>query len=283
MKIIFKHLFISIFIFAFFSCATNKKYVNISIREIVFEPNWENICEGIQYAKEEYSKLPLIIHILKIDLKNKNINIVNTPPDRFKESGKVYPETVMSFAKRENTEAAMNACFFKYRTPLDRIYASLGIHIHKGEILSPPIPRLASLCFTKDRLVFITSNQNKTSFPSEIIYAVSGFNKILENGKAVNLKNEVPDSRTIAGTDIEKKILFVLFAEGENKYKSRGVSISEAVFLMQKLGAFEAIQLDGGGSSSLVIKRNRKLVRVVPSCIFNVRKTACNLGFIKIN
>lgn len=276
-------LFLSFFLSSvfLFSCITRKNTdTEINIGNLVFEPEWIKLAQGIEYARIEYREVPLSVAVLKADLRNENVEIVNTPPHRFgKKSGTVYPETVMRFAKRENTEAALNACFFKYRTPLDYVYEPLGIHIHRGEVLNKPLPKLSALFFTKDRKIIITAKQDAGSIPQGAVYAVSGFNKILENGKII-ADGKLRDSRTIAGIDGGGQILFILFAEGENKRRSIGMSIEEAAFFMRKLGVSDAIQLDGGGSSTLIIKRGGKFIRVIPSSIFIPRRTATNFGII---
>lgn len=283
MKIKSRYYFTFTFLFFVFSCTTyNRNRAEIDIREVSFKPCWKVICGGIQYARMEYAEIPLAVTVLKIDLQDENIKVVNTPPICFAEDGKVYPETVMRFAGREKTQVAMNACFFKYKTPFDYVYKPLGIHIYNGEVLNSAIPKLAALFFTKEKKAVITARQDKIYFPDGILYAVSGFNKILEEGKICNSTGtKVRDSRTVAGTDSAGNTLFMLFAEGENKWKSRGMSIEEAAYLIRKLGASEALQLDGGGSSCLVINRLGKLVRIVPSCMFRTRKTATNFGFKK--
>lgn len=57
--------------------------------------------------------------------------------------------------------------------------------------------------------------------------------------------------RTAAGYT-EKSALIVLVVDGRQQ-ESRGVSLDELATLMYELGAVEAINLDGGGSSTLVV------------------------------
>ena len=48
--------------------------------------------------------------------------------------------------------------------------------------------------------------------------------------------------------------LYILFCQGERKTKSTGLTFEECALILQKAGAKDALQLDGGGSASMEIK-----------------------------
>lgn len=84
---------------------------------------------------------------------------------------------------------------------------------------------------------------------------------ILLNGQsAITVDEEVffdttiPDihPRTAAGIDKDGNLLLMV-VDGRQR-KSRGVSLAELAGLMKAIGAVKAVNLDGGGSSTLVVK-----------------------------
>ena len=69
------------------------------------------------------------------------------------------------------------------------------------------------------------------------------------------------------------KTLFLLCAEGERKGKSVGLSYQDSSDILLAAGAKDAIQMDGGGSTSLFV--NGKNFLSYPS----IRKNAVFIGF----
>ena len=57
--------------------------------------------------------------------------------------------------------------------------------------------------------------------------------------------------RTAAGVTVEGDLVFVV-VDGRQR-ESRGVSLVELADIMLELGSVEAVNLDGGGSSTLVV------------------------------
>jgi len=93
--------------------------------------------------------------------------------------------------------------------------------------------------------------------------AVSGGPILLKNGENVLGKtNELPldkniidgrHPRTIIGTKQDK--IYLIFIEGR-KEKSQGVTLKEATEFIKNLGIENALNLDGGGSSNMIIWGN---------------------------
>ncbi|MFF1634157.1 phosphodiester glycosidase family protein [Leifsonia sp. NPDC058248] len=72
--------------------------------------------------------------------------------------------------------------------------------------------------------------------------------------------------RTAAGTDASGRKLYLAVVDGRGG--SVGLSVSELSDLMLTLGATDAVNLDGGGSSELATRTSRSApvaVRNVPS------------------
>jgi exopolysaccharide biosynthesis protein len=114
------------------------------------------------------------------------------------------------------------------------------------------------------------SRDNVASFDGSIgpYNAISGSWMIVVNGEPVEgLDNTLPAPRTAVGLDYAgtKMILFV--ADGRQPLYSQGATLYEMAQLMAYYGADNAMIMDGGGSSTLVIRDKLGVVRVMNSPI----------------
>ena len=102
----------------------------------------------------------------------------------------------------------------------------------------------------------------------------------IKSGKIVlSGKSKKMDSRTLIGLNHAKDIIFILCVDGERKKISEGATLIKATKIIEKLGAYDAIELDGGGSSTLIAKLDGKQHQIIPSSKKQFRKVATNLGF----
>jgi len=84
---------------------------------------------------------------------------------------------------------------------------------------------------------------------------VSNNEELKFNGKAINDKHP----RTLMGYTKDNKLI-VIVVEGRNPGVADGVSLTQAAQLLKDLGCFEALNLDGGGSSCMLIN-GRETIR----------------------
>jgi exopolysaccharide biosynthesis protein len=63
---------------------------------------------------------------------------------------------------------------------------------------------------------------------------------------------ELRHPRTAAGFSRDRRTLFLLTVDGRST-RSVGVTLEELARLMRRLGAWEAMNFDGGGSTTMVI------------------------------
>ena len=239
---------------------------------------YTKIATGIELARLANEAHPLIATIAKIDLKNPSLTIINTEKARFKKKGFVLAETTLSFAKRNDTTIAINANFFTFKCSfLDSLYKPLGLYINDYSVLSNAHPDFAQLVFSPNREPLI---QKSFDTSSDVMCGIAGFNQVLKDGKIVITgKSKKIDSRTLIGINKTKDILFLLCVDGERKKISEGATLIKATKIMKEIGAYEAIELDGGGSSTLIAKINGKQHQLIPSSKKQFRKVATNLGF----
>ena len=245
--------------------------------------HWRSLSPGIEAADIHNPQLPLIVHIVKIDLLNPTVSVITSEAALFKNNrGRLRGETTRDFALRHNTIVAFNAAPFKTRSLLFSVYRTIvGIHITDFRRMSMPHERYGALLFYADKTARIIDAQTEELLLENVRHAVGGFWTILRNGAVLPQKLHRRDSRTAVGLADNGRTLFVVAVEGENKRKSHGLSFEETARLMRELGADDALQLDGGSSSSLVLQENGTQHIVAPTRSWNIHiRVASNVGII---
>ena len=239
-------------------------YTDTPYQPTVAEIRWRPLSPGIEAADIYDPQLPLTVHIVKIDLLNPSVSIITSESALFTNNrGHLRGETTRDFAMRHNTVVAFNAAPFKTRSLLFSLYRTIvGIHIADFRLMSIDAQ-------TEDLLL------------ENVRHAVGGFWTILRNGTVLPQKLYRRDSRTTVGIADNGRTLFVVAVEGENKRKSHGLSFEETARLMRELGADDALQLDGGSSSSLVLQENGAQHIAAPIRSWNIHiRVASNVGIV---
>ncbi|WP_294429610.1 phosphodiester glycosidase family protein [uncultured Treponema sp.] len=298
----FLNFFIAISVLQIFilaSCGTNHAIVPSSEyadrAENLYIPaenelSWQKIenCDFAEYFFYENKSYPVRYHCVKIDL-NKEVSITTFPQsekDFVHKNGKNLNYftglRAAKFSKKFKSKITINAAPFGGKNGKWDSIAKItsprricGIHVVNKEELAPPIDRYSALCFSKDEngwTAKIIKNQKDTDF-TEFDFAFGGFFTILSSDQKEEFSWKSNDSRTAAGITSDGKTLFLLVVEGERWSKSHGLSYQECADIMHALGAETAMQMDGGGSSSLFI--NQKNALSYPA----LRKNAVFIGF----
>jgi Phosphodiester glycosidase len=174
-------------------------------------------------------------------------------------------DTPSNAARRNDFTIAINASFFSVpttRTVQGKTVTYFvgngaipeGWHLSGGRLQSRP---------AKDALrdVFIVDGDGKCSFqagaqelPPGARYAVSGSGIVLQGGRVV-ARQDAParHPRSAVGLSADGHFLLIVAVDGRQDH-SRGVTLEELGGLMKHLGAHQALNLDGGGSTALVVK-----------------------------
>lgn len=113
--------------------------------------------------------------------------------------------------------------------------------------------------------------QPTASFPSggamwSPVMAIGGAPVLVQNGvknitdenELIKVDNTSRRARTAIGYTAAKKVI-LLVLEGGNQGVSEGATLSELADIMVSLGAVEALNLDGGGSSTMVVKGQKTI------------------------
>lgn len=183
-------------------------------------------------------------------------------------------DEVESIAARNKLELAVNASFFN--APASREVMGKDVHYFKGNPAYPvawlvsdsrrihghvksssPSP---SLVVYKDNRVEIVSSFYGSN---EVREAVSGSELLVEYAQIVASDNPLLHPRTAVGLNAERTELMLVVIDGRRENWSRGVTLKELAQIMYDLGAHYALNLDGGGSSTMVERVSGNNYRIV--------------------
>ena len=226
----------------------------------------------ICWSETKKKPVPLKIYFLQLNLKNKDyelVTITSTDPDGKGplEGTLEKPEDLML---RNNVLIAVNASAFQNPTNKnDHIWFEgkhvdiRGLIVSNKKIVSPAGKFRSAFWIDEAGIPNIGSPENIEKISS----CVAGWNsgdykksgRLLKKGKICIKQNNSRHPRTAIGFDKNKKIVTMVVVDGRQKGYSEGVSLYELAEIMKSCGCFEAINLDGGGSSIMIANENSSI------------------------
>jgi len=225
-------------------------------------PMKQTLYEGVTYRRiVQVVPRPMIVHVITIDRTKSKPKFLITPPDANDE----YPlkaRTTSQFLTEFNLQIAINGDGFSpwwSHSPLDYYphvgdpVVPLGFAASMGGIYAYGQTDMPGV----EPTLYI-SRQNYPSFnirPGKVWFAISGDRMLVTKGKVEDgLDNSELDPRTAIGLNQNGRYLYLMIVDGRQPYYSEGATFSELAALMKKQGAYVAMALDGGGSSTMVIQ-----------------------------
>ncbi len=217
----------------------------------------QKLYSGVVYQRKDLSApRPLIAHAITIDLKEPKLEFLVTPPTN--NTDVVCTRTTSQFLNEFKLYAAINGGYFSYfapnASPLNCAAEREPVRISdyaasRGNVYSPKN--------TAQPVIYI-SKTNKVSINKVVgapFNAISGDRIIVSEGKVVkNLAAQTPQPRTAIGLDKSERWLTLLVVDGRQPGFSEGATFPELAELLISFGAHSGINMDGGGSSTMVIR-----------------------------
>jgi len=174
-----------------------------------------------------------------------------------------------------------------WESPFTHRHAHLAhMTVQNGEVVSHSVKRGPMLVVFTNNVAVITNALDDADLPSVAI-AHPGFSIIMRGGAPTATSDEahLPNlaPRTALGLSADGRYLYILVVDGRQKGYSHGADMLDLVQLLKAAGASDAINMDGGGSSTLV-RYDQKSGSVVIDNRHdknrrNYRKVAVSLGF----
>ncbi len=229
----------------------------------------KELFQGITYQRIRRLKPnPLMIHIVKVDLTAPGIQLLVTPGEPGEDERDIAAQTTSEFLQKYNLQLAINGSFFypiHVNSPIDYFPHSgdrvhiVGQAISQGEIYSNPYPGWPVLCISPENKAEI----HPDTCPENTLQGIAGNQVLIEQGQPMKFKKfsdfyqKFP--RTAVAIDQTGETLWLILIDGRQSFYSQGATLSTLTNIILELEGVEtALNLDGGGSTTLVISTGLK-------------------------
>ncbi len=174
-------------------------------------------------------------------------------------------DTTSSVARQHDFAVTINASYFAVPTtrnvkgrPVSFFVGNGAIpegwHFSGGKVVTRPVKDGLRDAFVVHANGACSFRERALELPPDTRFAVSGSALVLRGGKVVARPEATArHPRSAIGLSEDGRALFLVAVDGRQEH-SRGVTLEELGQLMQRLGAHQALNLDGGGSTALVVK-----------------------------
>ncbi|MEX2161476.1 MAG: phosphodiester glycosidase family protein [Anaerolineales bacterium] len=252
------------------------------------ESEQRKLFQGVTYKRiVTEDPRPLVIHVVIVDLKADGIKslVSQGDPDQGRP---LSAQRTTEFLDENNLQLAINGDAF---TPWDD-RGPLGYSPQTGE-------RVAPLGFAASRgtvyhqdtdeqptlYIYQNNKASMNALTGKVYNAISGYKLLVWNGKIVDgLNSRDLDPRTAIGLNKAGNKLIIVIVDGRQSGYSEGVTEAELAQILADQKAYSAMNMDGGGSSTLVIEGKDGEPEILNSPVHqgipgNERPVGNHLGF----
>lgn len=192
---------------------------------------------------------------MRIELKAEGVSFVSTPPVPGK-SDRTAGQKTSSFLKTQRCQVAINgSAFSPVVNEEGKEQTVVGLHVSKGAVVSNGNGKYDALLFSKANRAWVSSPPFELK---DVETAVGGFQIVLKGGEVPkdlpNYNSGPIHPRTAAGVSADGRHFYLLAIDGRQPAWSEGATIPEVGQWLKCLGAAEGINLDGGGTTTLVVE-----------------------------
>jgi hypothetical protein len=217
------------------------------------------LAPGVHFSRHvRTAPRPLDIHVVEINLDQPGLEFLVTPSDS---ADKIQQRarTTSDFVRQFNVQVAINASYF-YPFHSDGPFnfyphagdpcTACGECVSRGEWYSPANPEYHLLGITKDNRVEIGDACRRP------YNAVCWRDLLLKDGELVPNLDDGPPLMPCTAVAIDKtgRKMYWIIIDGRQPNHSEGVTVKELAGICEEFGGWNAVALDGGGSSTLVAR-----------------------------
>jgi len=177
--------------------------------------------------------------------------------------------------------AAVNGDFFA----ISSSYQPTGLCIKNGVMLNSNSRNRPYSAITKDGKYLIGHSANDEIDLETLQMAVGGSHVIVADGQVHNVALDddfgtIAHPRTLAGVKKDGTIILAVI-DGRQPNHSNGASLAQCAAFMLSLGAVTAINHDGGGSSTMVLREGNEYHVMNSPSDGDLRKVFCSIQIIR--
>jgi uncharacterized protein YigE (DUF2233 family) len=195
------------------------------------------------------------LFVFEVDLANPAIHLEVARP--VAPSDPLGLQTVREQAEHEDAPGhqvwgAINGSFFNVTTGV-----SYGLFYNNGTQLQLPSAAYPNFfAITTNKKAVIGNEATYNSIKPDVYEAIGGGVLLVNNNVMVTQTETVPsvNPRTCIGISADQTRVYIMAVDGRKYHYSNGMTYEELSKCMMALGAKDALNLDGGGSTSFLVR-----------------------------
>lgn len=224
--------------------------------------------EGVEYIREVVKgPRSAVVHILRVDLSAEAVDVLVTPPDYPGDEHPLQARTTSQFLTEFKLQAAINASnFFPFerRNPLTYLSFTAGRKDILGGAASHGVEYGERSRYYP--ILHVSADRHASilhEWPEAPYTAAAGIKHFIVDGKPIDKPiaddwtlhtSDNEDAVTAVGVDQTGRILFLVVVDGDQPPYSVRIERRRLADLLLSQGVYNALSLDGGGSSTMVIE-----------------------------
>ncbi|HEV8378222.1 MAG TPA: phosphodiester glycosidase family protein [Tepidisphaeraceae bacterium] len=220
---------------------------------------------GITFHSETRKDPAMKLFWVEIDLSDPHVSVRVSPGGPDPDGQGKFQTTLMptsAIAQRERFDLAVNGDFFQAQKSNDGGFALPGYRANQWALVEGPAVTDGKIWSKSLRphpcLVVRQGGKvgiEQVSVPeADVQQVISGMPMLVVKGKALKNENPARHPRTAVGVDEKGTKLVILVVDGRNPGVSEGMTLAELSEEFVRLGCFSAMNLDGGGSTSMIMR-----------------------------
>jgi exopolysaccharide biosynthesis protein len=226
-------------------------------RAAIITNAWVPVFKGVDYTTGEADTNEVRLQkvfAFRLDLQEPTIEFFSTPANGTNGALETYGQTTTTFVNTYGASLGINANFFSPVSTIPNDPRDLsGLAISGGDIVSDFESGRPALLITRSNKVSIITSA--LSNYSNYWTAVSGSDRILINGVAqlasCTTSFCLENPRSALGYSANLRYLYLMVIDGRQPGWSDGATLYETGQWLLRLGAWNGLNLDGGGSTAL--------------------------------
>ncbi|MBN1412924.1 MAG: phosphodiester glycosidase family protein [Spirochaetales bacterium] len=226
-----------------------------------FVPKWHKLYRGIFLAESRKKNPPLAVYCIRIDLHQPGISVIIS-------GGKIRNGVpyfrgmkTTTFLRKYKCVVAINGETF---TPYARyegrpVRLTAGFAVSRGKKYSDE--------YQREKTSFVITKKGRAAIGADIFretdiaFALSGWPVVIYPDDPTEIPEqeflEERHPRSAIGLSIDGRFLYLLVVDGRRPRYSVGLDYKSLVQWLKVHGAYKGINVDGGGSSTLVVAGKR--------------------------